>query len=222
MPTNYSVYFNLRDIRGLTRLYLLTFVVFALAYAIGFGELRYSADRIQPIEHFEAWMFYLGIAMPILGVTVVFNLVVQLMSSKYPSTFLIVLSGIILLAQAAWNLVVVVINLSVWFNCNDGTVSAPAHPECINRNYPTDTLPDWSFMIIVISSGGLGVSALFGALLCYNANNALAAGAQTDYQIGKKIHGGGSKNKKHHGHRDQYDADTYHSGSQSALGRQIV
>ncbi|OQW72219.1 MAG: hypothetical protein BVN35_14505 [Proteobacteria bacterium ST_bin11] len=202
---NFTPIFDLRTVRGLLTMYMVTFVVFGLGYTIGACELRYAEGIQQPIEHFEAWMFYLGIALPILCVGAIINMVVHLMTRSSPSNFLIVVTGIIALMQVGWNLVVLIINLSVWLKCNDGTVDAPRHPECINRDYLNSKLPDWTFMIIVISSGGLSISGCFAALMCYNANNSLSAAIQSvPYeQINSRIHNKGRKKTTHHDHDEQ-------------------
>jgi hypothetical protein len=181
----FTVSFNLKSVRGLLFMQMLTFAIFAGGYTAGYGETRYSVTRIEPIKFFEAWNFYLAILLPILNISFMFYFVTYIMSKARPTTFLIYPAVIIALAQTAWNIVMVGVNLPVWVDCNDGGLAAPAHPECINRHYPTETLPDWSFMIMVISSGGLAFSGVFSLLILWNANTSLSAEYNLDFVSSK-------------------------------------
>ncbi len=167
---SFSVYFNLREIRTLIYMHLLLFSLGGYSFLLGAMEIRYSVARIFPIEFFESWNFYLAIAMPIASTVFLMHYVVHIMTKSRPATSIGYVGIIIAGAQLAWNLVCVAVNLPVWVNCNDGGLTAPRHPECINRNYPTDTLPDWTFMIMVIGSGVLALMGLFDILLYWNGN----------------------------------------------------
>lgn len=176
--------FALREFRGNIYFYMLIFVVAQTAYMLGGFELRYASTVVEPIETFEGWMWFLGGALPNLNFAVVLYFVVYVMTKQRVSSFLVYPSMIVSLITMGWALAVVGINLPVWVSCNDGGVNAPAHPECINRRYiSSETLPDWTFMILVISSGLHAIAGALSSLFFYRA----AAHIQGRFYVGDKI-----------------------------------
>lgn len=141
------------------------------AYFIGYGQLRFSAvPPDEPIKYFTFWLFFITGYLPfVVYMGVLYLLFTSALRQRRPSRILPYVLGFLAAAAVAWALFFVIWQAVVWANCNDGgNTLIPAHPECINRNYPAEQSADWTFIIQVISGGILAFPSLMGALICMN------------------------------------------------------
>lgn len=108
--------------------------------SIGLGSgLRLNAQAtLHPYDYFTSWRYALGLAMPILMLA---------LSWIYRSNPAISMLDMIHMALAwgtiGWMVFVFFYEINVLVQCNDLTSTlAFDHPQCVNRNHPSNTKPD--------------------------------------------------------------------------------
>lgn len=132
-------------------------VLFVLSFStfyLGWGQMRYSATTIIPIETFVFWRFAMAGWLPLVAFFVTAMFVVQMMLSvtKRKIRGLALFSGVhivVCFLALVWTLIFCAWEITAWTECND---PGPKHPECRNRQYPEETIADYSFIMMVISS----------------------------------------------------------------------
>ena len=149
------------------------------AFFIGHGQMRYSAvPPDEPIKYFTFWLFFIAGFFPfVVYMCVVYLLFTSALRQRRPARILPYVFGFLAAAAVAWALFFVIWQAVVWANCNDGgNTLIPAHPECINRNYPAEQSADWTFIIQVISGGILAFPSFMACWICMDIiNTELAA-----------------------------------------------
>lgn len=135
-------------------------LLFALAYStfyLGWGQMRYSPTTLIPMEKFVYWRFAMAGWLPLVAFIVTCLFVVRLMMSVSGGKAgkvrgLAFVSGVHLVVcflALVWSLIFCAWSIVTWTECND---PGPKHPECRNRQYPEETVADYSFIMMVISS----------------------------------------------------------------------
>lgn len=150
------------------------------AYEIGFGQMRYAAiPPKEVVSDWPFWQFFIAGFYP--NVVYAFGMLLLLTAAftkRKPSRFLTYGTIFVALTSVAWNVIFVIWQATVWSRCNDGAGTLiPAHPECVNRNYPLKQSADWTFIIQVIAAGVLCLPSLIAFYIAQQVvNTALGAG----------------------------------------------
>lgn len=154
MPKDYTLGRFSRDVR---MQFILLSVIFSLSFStfyLAWGQMRYSAETLIPMEELVYWRFALAGWLPLVGffLTAVFAFISissAVMGRRSGMSafgwFHIIVCGIAL----AWCLLFCAWEITAWTECND---PGPKHPECRNREFPEKTIADYSFIMMVIAS----------------------------------------------------------------------
>lgn len=144
-----------RDVRMQFIVLSVFFGLSYLTYYLAWGQMRYSAETLIPMEKLVYWRFALAGLLPLVGyiLTAIFvfvSMTAAVMGRRGGMSvfgwFHLIFCGIAL----AWGLLFCAWEITAWTECND---PGPKHPECRNRKYPDETTADYSFIMMVISTG---------------------------------------------------------------------
>lgn len=154
MAKDYTLGRFSRDVRMqfilLSVVFLLSFSTFYLAW----GQMRYSPETLIPMEKLVYWRFALAGWLPLVGfaLTAIFAFISissAVMGRRGGMSvfgwFHIITCGIALV----WCLLFCAWEITAWTECND---PGPKHPECRNREFPEETIADYSFIMMVIAT----------------------------------------------------------------------
>ena len=122
--------------------------VFLCSICLAAG-LRLNANATQhPYDHFTSWRYGLGLAMPVLMM-----ILSWIYRARPDISMLDVLHMALAWSTIGWMAVVTFYEILVWSQCHDLTATlAFDHPQCANRNYPTNTHPDISWELYFIGA----------------------------------------------------------------------
>lgn len=142
--------------KSLRSQFLLITILFGLAFStffLGWGQMRYSATTVIPMEKEVYWRFALAGWLPLLAffVTGFYVVSVLLSAARQKTNGLTLITWIhfaLCVVAAGWCLYFCAVSIVGWAECND---PGPRHPECRNREYPAKTIADYSFIMMVIS-----------------------------------------------------------------------
>lgn len=191
---------------ALSVIFWLSFFTFFL----GWGQMRYSSTTIIPIEKLVFWRFALAGVLPALGygITALFivNLLMSQMSNKTRNVRFISWMHIgVCGAALVWGLIFAAWEITAWTECND---PGPKHPECRNREYPAETIADYSFIMMVIASGVMTLCMAWA--LYFNSMVAVQSSvvdvnirADMQYPVGSRY--GDLEKQKHHKKHHHHD-----------------
>lgn len=150
---------------ALSVIFLLAFSTFYLAW----GQMRYSSTTIIPMEKLVYWRFAMAGWLPFVAYIVTGMFVAAVMMSvttgKMKRLSLISWIHIAVCGLAlVWTLMFCAWEITAWTECND---PGPKHPECRNRQYPDETIADYSFIMMVVSAAVM--ACLMGWALYMNS-----------------------------------------------------
>lgn len=157
-------------------------LIFVLAFStfyLGWGQMRYSATTVIPMEKFVYWRFAMAGWLPLVAFIFTAMFVVQLMFSvtKRKIRGLALFSGVhvvLCFLALVWTLIFCAWEITAWTECND---PGPKHPECRNRQYPEETIADYSFIMMVISAAVM--AGVMGWCLYFNSMAGIMRKAMT-------------------------------------------
>lgn len=157
-----------------------------IAYSLAMMAFRWHDEVMDPWHTWTWWRFAISTTW------IVPMLFAILFWVNYDSTLWPNIQMGVSLAYIVWGIVHVGWMIVEWTNCNDFTGMHPDVPHCINRFYPSETIPDFSFYLAFVSlCVCLGCTVwwlYFGSALRATANTLLyATRASTTFGVGKKI-----------------------------------
>lgn len=118
--------------------------VFLTTIGLGSG-IRLNADyTLHPYKHFTSWRYGLEPAMPVFAVVLTW-----IFRSRPDVTMMSFIHRCVTFANVAWMVTCLFFEIKVLTECNDpdGTYVWD-HPQCVNRNTPSDTSPDLGWQLI--------------------------------------------------------------------------
>lgn len=183
---------------AITAIVLLGYATFYL----GWGQMRYSETTIIPMEKFVYWRFALAGLLPLVAYVVTAIFVVSVMFSVMSAKtrrmrFISAVHKVACAVGLAWGLLFAGFEIVTWTECND---PGPKHPECRNREYPAETVADYAFIMMVISSGvmtiGMALGLYMNSMIAITRTGLQISGGVDIEYLGARFMGFGKKKSK--------------------------
>jgi hypothetical protein len=135
----------LRSLKTVSAIMALLQTAACIAYATALMAFRFQDQDLDP---WNTAIFYYFAVSTTWFVPLLFTLNLWV---NYKSSIAYTLQTIVCVGWAAWGFFHIVYMIVDWTDCNDMTGPNPDVPYCINRYFPTETIPDFSFYVLFIS-----------------------------------------------------------------------
>jgi len=135
----------LRSLKTVSSLMAILQSAAIVVYAISLMAFRFADQDLDPWNS-DIFYYFAASTTFMIPLLVTLNLWIN-----YKSSIAYTIQTIICLVWAIWGFFHIVYMIVDWTNCNNMTVAIPDVPYCINRYFPTETIPDFSFYMLFVS-----------------------------------------------------------------------